>query len=295
MEHGLLMLEGGGIYRLGDGWYPVDGGRFHLDGALLPAVVRRARQERRRNTSSTKTGTDEPRPSIDDRARPRARDAGRFLRAPPPVVTRVVFTRGRSARPRISSKRLCARRRPRRSAKTPSATPSRAGRAPTRNCRAVATGSHIDAIPQRRAATTARSACSAGWKRSARCSAQGFRPRRSIELILFTSEEPTRFGIGCLGSRLLAGMLDAAAGERLRDHDGKSLDEVRAARRLHGTARQVPLAGRATTHAFVELHIEQGPLLEQRRTRRSAWSRPSPRRPACGSRSKAKAATPARS
>src|SRR5258708_32077370 len=30
----------------------------------------------------------------------------------------------------------------------------------------------------------------------------GFHPKRSIDLILFTSEEPTRFGIGCLGSRL---------------------------------------------------------------------------------------------
>ncbi len=28
MEHGLLMLEGGGIYRLGDGWYPVQAGDF---------------------------------------------------------------------------------------------------------------------------------------------------------------------------------------------------------------------------------------------------------------------------
>ncbi|MGH9606580.1 MAG: (S)-ureidoglycine aminohydrolase [Terracidiphilus sp.] len=28
MEHGLLMLEGGGIYRLGDSWYPVEAGDF---------------------------------------------------------------------------------------------------------------------------------------------------------------------------------------------------------------------------------------------------------------------------
>jgi (S)-ureidoglycine aminohydrolase len=28
MEHGLLMLEGGGIYRLGDSWYPVQAGDF---------------------------------------------------------------------------------------------------------------------------------------------------------------------------------------------------------------------------------------------------------------------------
>ena len=39
MEHGLLMLEGGGIYRLGDSWYSGDRRRFYLDGALVPAMV----------------------------------------------------------------------------------------------------------------------------------------------------------------------------------------------------------------------------------------------------------------
>ena len=39
MEHGLLMLDGGGIYRLGEEWYrplPV----IYMDVALLPAMVR---------------------------------------------------------------------------------------------------------------------------------------------------------------------------------------------------------------------------------------------------------------
>ena len=40
MEHGLLMLEGGGIYRLNDEWYPVSTGDFIWMGAVLPAVVR---------------------------------------------------------------------------------------------------------------------------------------------------------------------------------------------------------------------------------------------------------------
>ena len=44
MEHGLLMLEGGGIYRLGDAWYPVEAGDFIWMAPLLPAVVRRHRQ-----------------------------------------------------------------------------------------------------------------------------------------------------------------------------------------------------------------------------------------------------------
>jgi (S)-ureidoglycine aminohydrolase len=36
MEHGLLMLEGGGIYRLGDAWYPVKAGDFIWMGAFCP-------------------------------------------------------------------------------------------------------------------------------------------------------------------------------------------------------------------------------------------------------------------
>jgi (S)-ureidoglycine aminohydrolase len=36
MEHGLLMLEGGGIYRLGDAWYPVEAGDFIWMGAYCP-------------------------------------------------------------------------------------------------------------------------------------------------------------------------------------------------------------------------------------------------------------------
>ena len=36
MEHGLLMLEGGGIYRLGEGWYPVTAGDFIWMGPFCP-------------------------------------------------------------------------------------------------------------------------------------------------------------------------------------------------------------------------------------------------------------------
>ena len=48
MEHGLLMLEGGGIYRLGDSWYPVEAGDFIWMAPLLSAVVWRARQAARK-------------------------------------------------------------------------------------------------------------------------------------------------------------------------------------------------------------------------------------------------------
>lgn len=126
----------------------------------------------------------------------------------------------------------------------------------------VATGSHIDAIPNagRYDGTVG---VLGGLEAMRALAAAGCRPARSIELIVFTSEEPTRFGIGCLGSRLLAGALDAAAGARLKDRDGRSLDEVRASAGFAGPLSSVRLPPGAYA-AFVELHIEQGPILEQR-------------------------------
>jgi N-carbamoyl-L-amino-acid hydrolase len=88
-------------------------------------------------------------------------------------------------------------------------------------------------------------------------------PRRSIELLIFTSEEPTRFGIGCLGSRLLAGLLDGDAGMRLKDSEGITLDQARTGAGLTGPLSGVVLPP-GYYSAFVELHIEQGPQLEKR-------------------------------
>jgi len=90
----------------------------------------------------------------------------------------------------------------------------------------------------------------------------GFQPRRSIELVLLTSEEPTRFGIGCLGSRLISGTLDAARADALIDKDGETLAAIRTAAGFKGSLASVRLEA-AHYHAWVELHIEQGPLLEQ--------------------------------
>ena len=75
----------------------------------------------------------------------------------------------------------------------------------------VATGSHVDAIPNA-GAYDGTVGVLGGLEAIRALTRAGFRPRRSIELITFTAEEPTRFGIGCLGSRLIAGTLDASAG-----------------------------------------------------------------------------------
>jgi len=90
----------------------------------------------------------------------------------------------------------------------------------------VGTGSHIDAIPN--AGKYDGVVGVLGGLEAIRALRQsGFRPTHSIELLVFTAEEPTRFGIGCLGSRLLSGTLSPDAARKLTDNDGATLDEVR--------------------------------------------------------------------
>ncbi len=134
---------------------------------------------------------------------------------------------------------------------------------------AVATGSHIDAIPF--AGMYDGTVGVLGGLEAMRALREGgFTPRRSIELLLFTSEEPTRFGIGCLGSRLLNGTLSPETADALPDRlhetqtgapQGGTLASVRQAAGFTGPLTDVP-AHRPAYTAWLELHIEQGPLLE---------------------------------
>ena len=126
---------------------------------------------------------------------------------------------------------------------------------------AVGTGSHIDAIPN--AGKYDGVVGVLGGLEAIRALRQsGFRPTHSIELLIFTSEEPTRFGIGCLGSRLLSGTLSPDAARKLTDSDGGTLDEVRRRAGFLGELEEVKLPS-GYYKAFIELHIEQGPLLER--------------------------------
>jgi len=127
----------------------------------------------------------------------------------------------------------------------------------------VGTGSHIDAIPNAGKYDGVVGVLG-GLEAIRALQEAGFRPKHSIELLIFTSEEPTRFGIGCLGSRLLAGTLSAAAARKLVDNDGASIEDVRRKVGFTGELEQVKLQD-GYYKALVELHIEQGPLLERER------------------------------
>lgn len=90
----------------------------------------------------------------------------------------------------------------------------------------------------------------------------GWRPRRPVGVVAFTEEEGGRFGVACLGSRLLTGVIDARYAGGLRDHEGTTLlSAMRATGHLDGTLGASPnLLSRIG--CFVELHIEQGRALE---------------------------------
>lgn len=180
--------------------------------------------------------------------------------APAPAVTRVVYT-ATDLRGREFVKKLCREAGLELRDDAVGNTFARwAGADPS--LAPVGTGSHIDALPSagRYDGTVG---VLGGLEAIRALQRAGFRPERGIELLMFASEEPTRFGIGCLGSRMLAGLLGPSAGAHLKDREGVTLDEARTAAGLTGSLAEVCLPT-GYYSAFVELHIEQGPLLEKR-------------------------------
>lgn len=127
---------------------------------------------------------------------------------------------------------------------------------------AIATGSHIDAIPHAGRYDGVVGVLG-GLEAIRTLQRGGFHPRRSVELIAFTSEEPTRFGIGCLGSRLMSGSLSPEKALALADREGRTLEDWLASTPYAKGDRAAILLPKDHYRAFVELHIEQGPVLER--------------------------------
>ena len=90
-------------------------------------------------------------------------------------------------------------------------------------------------------------------------SAKGVRLDHAIEVVAFGDEEGVRFSAAMTGSRALAGQLPADA-MQARDRDGVTLGEALTA--FGGDPERAYAARARDIAAFVELHIEQGPVLE---------------------------------
>ena len=113
--------------------------------------------------------------------------------------------------------------------------------------------------PSRRAAnTTACWACSAGWRLIRTLNDLGIKTKHPIVVTNWTNEEGTRFAPAMLSSGVFAGVHDAGLGLCARGCRGQELRRRAGPHRLAGEEE----VGARKMHAFFELHIEQGPILE---------------------------------
>ncbi|WP_328709976.1 allantoate amidohydrolase [Microbispora hainanensis] len=122
---------------------------------------------------------------------------------------------------------------------------------------AVVTGSHLDSVPDGGAYDGPLGVVGAFAALDA-LRARGFRPERPLAVVNFTEEEGARFGLACLGSRLMTGAVRPETAGALRDADGVTL-----AAAMERAGRDPAAAGRDDARltrigAFVELHVEQG-------------------------------------
>jgi N-carbamoyl-L-amino-acid hydrolase len=137
----------------------------------------------------------------------------------------------------------------------------RGRRAGTEDLPAVMIGSHLDTVPEGGNYDGVVGVL-AGLEVVRMMNDCGLETKRPLEIINFSAEESSRFGMATMGSKALAGKLDVDTLKRLIDKDGVSLyetlkscgyaaDEIASARIEPGSI-----------HAFLEMHIEQGPVLE---------------------------------
>ncbi|WP_377295423.1 Zn-dependent hydrolase [Rhizobium sp. SG2393] len=85
---------------------------------------------------------------------------------------------------------------------------------------------------------------------------------RPIEVVAFTNEEGSRFAPGCMGSMVFAGVHAIREWNAARAPDGTYLEQDLAAT-LDALPEAMMRHARPEVFAFIELHIEQGPVLER--------------------------------
>lgn len=122
---------------------------------------------------------------------------------------------------------------------------------------ALVTGSHLDSVPGGGAFDGPLGVASA-LVAIDRLRERGVTPARSLAVVVFPEEEGSRFGVACLGSRLLTGLLSPDAARKLTDRDGITLAEAYAGAGIDPTHIGRDDAAMRRIGEFVELHVEQG-------------------------------------
>lgn len=124
---------------------------------------------------------------------------------------------------------------------------------------AILIGSHLDTVPQGGAYDGALGVA-VGLECVRALREAGVTPARAVEVVA-TAEEEGRFG-GMLGSQALAGLAGADWVAQARDAEGVALADAMRAHGLDPTAAGTAALTPGYAAAFLELHIEQGPVLE---------------------------------
>ena len=124
----------------------------------------------------------------------------------------------------------------------------------------VATGSHLDSVPDGGGYDGALGVVSA-LAAVDLLRQQNFYPERPVVLAAFTEEEGARFGVSCLGSRLLTGTIDPDAARALTDDAGITLAEAMTSADYDPGRIGSDDDLLADIAVFVELHVEQGRAL----------------------------------
>ena len=87
--------------------------------------------------------------------------------------------------------------------------------------------------------------------------------RRPFRLVMFVCEESSRFGMATLGSRVVAGTVDPDTLLGLSDRDGRRLAEIAGPLGVDRASIEAARWAPGSVHAYLELHIEQGRVLEE--------------------------------
>lgn len=126
---------------------------------------------------------------------------------------------------------------------------------------AVIVGSHFDSVPNG-GSFDGPAGVVTGLEVAALFQEQQLVPAYPLEVIAMIEEEGSRFGGGVLGSRMIAGQVTAAQLAEMKDGNGISAAEAMAMLGFHAEKAADALRTAKDTKAFIELHIEQGPVLE---------------------------------
>jgi N-carbamoyl-L-amino-acid hydrolase len=124
----------------------------------------------------------------------------------------------------------------------------------------VATGSHLDSVPGGGALDGPLGVASA-LAAVARLRERDFVPARPVAVVAFAEEEGSRFGLACLGSKLMTGAVDPALIAAREDAAGVTFARAAAAAGVDPAGLGRDDERLAGLGAFVELHVEQGRAL----------------------------------